>query len=67
MNITELTEEIVRGRGYVVLPALLRPTEARTIRDLILQLAQQERQLDKLVIQGKKERLYGLIYKKNIL
>ncbi|VEP14593.1 conserved hypothetical protein [Hyella patelloides LEGE 07179] len=66
MNITELTEEIVRGKGYVVLPDLLSPTEARKTRDLILQLDRQERQQDKLVIKGKKKRLYGLIYKGDI-
>ena len=66
MNIRHLTEEIVRGKGYVVLPDLLSPAEAKTARDSILQLAEQERQQDKLVVRGKKERLYGLIYKGDI-
>lgn len=65
VNITELTEEIVRGKGYVVLPNLLSPIEAKKARDSILQ-AQQERQ-DKSVVHGKKERLHGLIYKGDIL
>ena len=64
MKITELTEEIVRGKGYVVLPEVLSPTEAQKARDLILQFARQERQ-DKSVVGGK-ERLYGLIYQENI-
>ena len=63
MKITELTEEIVRGQGYVVLPDLLSPTEAHQARDLILQ-AQQEKQ-DRSVFGGK-ERLYGLIYQEHI-
>lgn len=63
MNITELTTEIVQGKGYVVLPDLLSLKETREARDLILQLAQKEKQEKRLVVQGKKERLYGLIYK----
>lgn len=63
MNITELTAEIVRGKGYVVLPNLIGPTEARQARDLIWQTRQQQQ--DNLVVGGK-ERLYGLIYQDNI-
>lgn len=66
MNITKLTEEIVRGKGYVVLPDLLSPAEATEARDLILQLAQKERQQDKLDVHEKKERLHGLIYKGDV-
>lgn len=66
MNITELTEEIVRGKGYVVLPDLLSLAEATEARNTILELAQKEKQKGKLLIQGKKERLYGLIYKADI-
>jgi ectoine hydroxylase-related dioxygenase (phytanoyl-CoA dioxygenase family) len=67
MNITELTREIVQGQGYVLLPDLLSRQEATEARNLILELAQQERQAGKLVVQGVKERLYGLIYKSDIL
>ena len=63
MKITELTQEIVQGKGYVVLPDLLSLEEATEARDLILELAQQEKQEGRLVVQGAKERLYGLIYK----
>ena len=66
VNIARLTEEIVEGKGYVMLPDLLSLAEANTARNLILELAQQEKQSGKLVIQGKKERLYGLIYKNEI-
>lgn len=63
MNLTELTAEIVQGKGYVVLPDLMSLKETREARDLIIQLAQKEKQENRLVVQGKKERLYGLIYK----
>lgn len=66
VNITELAEEIIRGKGYVMLPNLISSAEAEVARDLILQFAQQERQQNKLVTQGNKERLYGLIYQGDI-
>ncbi len=66
MKIAELTEEIIQGKGYVVLPNLLSLQETTEARNLILELAQQEKQENKLVVQGKKERLYGLIYKGEI-
>ncbi len=66
MKITELTEEIIRGKGYVVLPDLLSLKETTEARNLILELARQEKQNGKLVVQGKKERLYGLIYKSEV-
>lgn len=66
MEIAELTEEIIQGKGYVVLPDLLSRQEAITTRNLILKLAKQERQNNKLIVQGAKERLYGLIYKGEI-
>ena len=66
MNIAELTEEITQGKGYVVLPNLLSRKDALGARNLILQLAEQERKENKLIVQGKKERLYGLLYKGDI-
>ncbi|MGL5944269.1 MAG: phytanoyl-CoA dioxygenase family protein [Waterburya sp.] len=66
MNITELTNEIIQGKGYVLLPNLLSLQEATTARNLILDLAEQEKQTGKLVVQGAKSRLYGLIYKSDI-
>ncbi len=66
MNLTKLTEEIIQGKGYIVLPDLLSLQETTEARNLILELAQQEKQENKLVVQGKKERLYGLIYKGEI-
>ncbi len=63
---SEITEEITQGKGYVVLPDLLSRNQATAARDLILELAAQEKQDGRLVIQGQKERLYGLIYKGDI-
>ena len=63
---SEITEEITQGKGYVVLPDLLSRSQAIAARDLILELAEQEKQDGRLVVQGKKERLYGLIYKGDI-
>ena len=66
VNITKLTEEIIEGKGYVVLPDLLSPAEVQEARDLILKLASQERNHLKLIIKRRKERLHGLIYKGDI-
>ena len=63
MNIAKLTAEITQGKGYVLLPDLLSRQETAAARDLILELARQEKQNGRLVVQEKKERLYGLIYK----
>ena len=66
VNITELSQEIVRGKGYVLLPDLLSSSEIKEARELISQIARQERQQGKLAVRDNKERLYGLIYKGNI-
>ena len=65
-TLAEITAEIVEGKGYVMLPDLISRQEALEARNLILELARQEKQDDKLIVQGKKERLYGLIYKGDI-
>jgi ectoine hydroxylase-related dioxygenase (phytanoyl-CoA dioxygenase family) len=66
VSITELTKEIIQGKGYVMLPDLLSRQEATTARNLILELAEKEKQTGKLVVQGAKERLYGLLYKGDV-
>ncbi len=66
MNIAEITKEITQGKGYIALPDLLSRSKTTAARDLILELAEQEKQDCRLVVQGKKERLYGLIYKGDI-
>ena len=66
MEIAELTKEITQGQGYVLLPDLISRQEAAAARELILEIAQQEKQDHKLIIQDAKERVYGLIYKGEI-
>ena len=65
-NIANLVEEITSGKGYVVLPDLLSLEETTAARNSILELAKSEKEEGKLIVQGKKERLYGLIYKEEI-
>lgn len=66
MDLAKMTAEIIQGKGYILLPDLLSLEETTAARNLILELAEAERRNDKLLVQGKKERLYGLIYKDNI-
>ena len=66
MEIAKLTEEITQGKGYVLLPDLLSRQQAAKARSLILEFAQQSRENNQLIVQGAKERLYGLIYKDSI-
>jgi ectoine hydroxylase-related dioxygenase (phytanoyl-CoA dioxygenase family) len=66
VKLTELTNEIIEGNGYVMLPGLLSSPEATEARNLILELAQQEKKEGKLVVHQKTERLYGLLYKGDI-
>jgi ectoine hydroxylase-related dioxygenase (phytanoyl-CoA dioxygenase family) len=61
-----MIDEITHGKGYVMLPNLITSTEAAAARQLILELAEQRRKADQLVIRENKERLYGLIYKADI-
>lgn len=66
MKISEATQEILQGKGYVIIPNLLSQIEADETRNLVLSLAQQARKQNQLVIKQQKERLYGLIYKGQI-
>jgi ectoine hydroxylase-related dioxygenase (phytanoyl-CoA dioxygenase family) len=61
-----LAKEIVVGQGYVLIPNLISQEEAETARQLVLNLAEQEKKAGKIVNQEGKERLYGLIYKGEI-
>jgi ectoine hydroxylase-related dioxygenase (phytanoyl-CoA dioxygenase family) len=65
-NVTSLVNEIIEGKGYVLIPEVLSPVQAEEARTLVLQLADEERQQGKLLIDGNRERLYGLIYKGKI-
>jgi ectoine hydroxylase-related dioxygenase (phytanoyl-CoA dioxygenase family) len=63
MNVTELSEEIIHGRGYVLLPDLISPQEAESARNLVLELAATEREGNK---DRATARIYGLIYQGDI-
>ena len=65
-DLAGMVTEITQGKGYVMLPDLLSIEETAAARSLILDLAEQEKQEGKLIVQGKKERLYGLIYKGDV-
>lgn len=65
-ELARMTSEITEGKGYVMLPNLITPAEAAEARQVVLNAAERERGQDKLVVQGKKERLFGLIYKNEI-
>lgn len=66
MTITELTEEIINGKGYVLLPNLLSQEEANLARNLVLELAETERQQYKAIASKPTARIYGLIYQGEI-
>ncbi len=65
-RLAQFTQEITQGKGYVVLPDLLSCEEAKQARDLIQEFAQRDKDDGKLIVQGAKERLYGLIYKNDV-
>ncbi len=66
MTITELTEEIINGKGYVLLPDLISQEEANLARNLVLELAETERQQNKAIAEKSTARIYGLIYQGEI-
>jgi ectoine hydroxylase-related dioxygenase (phytanoyl-CoA dioxygenase family) len=65
-EIASLVNEIIAGKGYVVIPDVLSATQAQAARSLVLKLAQEEKQQGKLLRDPKRERIYGLIYKGEI-
>ena len=65
-GLTRMTAEITEGRGYVILPDLITPEEAAEARQVVLDAVERDREKDKLIVHGKKERLFGLIYKSEI-
>jgi ectoine hydroxylase-related dioxygenase (phytanoyl-CoA dioxygenase family) len=65
-DIASISNEILTGQGFVILPEVLSASETQAARDTILQLAEAEKQQGKLLIDGKRERLFGLIYKDKI-
>lgn len=65
-NLSSLVDEILHGKGYVLIPDALSATQAAEARSLVLKLADLERQAGKLFVHDQKERLYGLVYKGEI-
>ena len=65
-DIASIVNEIVEGNGYVLIPQVLSATQAKEARSLVLQLAQAERRQGKLLLEGERERLFGLVYKGEI-
>jgi hypothetical protein len=66
INFADLAKEIMEGQGYVLLPNLLSTAEATEARDLVLKEAENQRKPGNLILEGVKERIYGLIYKGEI-
>jgi ectoine hydroxylase-related dioxygenase (phytanoyl-CoA dioxygenase family) len=65
-NVVSVTEEIIAGQGYVLIPEVLTPAQAETARSLVLQIAKQEKPQGKVLIHEQRERVYGLVYKGKI-
>jgi ectoine hydroxylase-related dioxygenase (phytanoyl-CoA dioxygenase family) len=65
-DVTRLVNEIIEGKGYVLIPEVLSPMQAEEARSLVLQLAEKEKPQGKLLIDEQRERVYGLIYKGEI-
>lgn len=65
-DIASLVDEIIQGKGYVLIPEVLSATQAEEARSLVLKLVEDERQQGKLLIDGKRERLFSLVYKGEI-
>ncbi|MGF1491876.1 MAG: phytanoyl-CoA dioxygenase family protein [Microcoleaceae cyanobacterium] len=66
-HVASLVDEILNGKGYVLIPEVLSPAQAVDARSLVLQIAEQEKLQGKLLIEEElRERVYGLIYKGEI-
>ncbi|BAZ45920.1 hypothetical protein NIES4102_29480 [Chondrocystis sp. NIES-4102] len=63
MNINQLTQEIIQGKGYILLPNLISCQEATAARNLIFDL---QAKTDKSLVKGAKSRIYGLLYQGDI-
>lgn len=66
MTITELTTEIIHGKGYILLPNLISPEEANLARSVVLELAETKRRQDRAIANKPTARIYGLIYQGEI-
>jgi ectoine hydroxylase-related dioxygenase (phytanoyl-CoA dioxygenase family) len=64
-DVASLVEEIVRGKGYVLLPGLFMPEEVSEARSQILKLAS-EQPVGRFLKSGERSRLYGLLEESEI-
>ncbi|MBD2472393.1 phytanoyl-CoA dioxygenase family protein [Nostoc sp. FACHB-145] len=64
--VASLVNEIINGKGYVVIPEVLSAAQAETARSTVLKLAQQERERGQVMSEGQRERVHGLVYKGEI-
>ncbi|MEH2217039.1 MAG: hypothetical protein V7K72_08005 [Nostoc sp.] len=65
-DVANLVDEIIAGKGYVLIPEVLNPTQAQEARSLVLQLAEKEKLQGKVLLDEQRERVYGLVYKGEI-
>ncbi|MEH2292242.1 hypothetical protein [Nostoc sp.] len=65
-DVVSLVEEIIQGKGYVLIPELLSPAQAEEARSLVLEIAEKEKLLGKVLLDDQRERIYGLVYKGKI-
>ena len=65
-DVSNLTYEIIKGNGYILIPDVLSPTQAEEARSMVLKLAEKEKLEGKVLLYDKRERVYGLIYKGQI-
>lgn len=65
-DVASLVDEIIEGKGYVLLPEVLSATQAEEARSLVLKRAEEGRQQGKSLIDGQRERLFSLVYKGEI-
>ena len=57
MNVDTIVAELQTGQGYAVIPELMPQAQTQRARALILDLAEQDRKADKLIVQHKRWRL----------
>lgn len=65
-EVANLADEIVKGKGYVLIPDVLSSSQAEEARSAVLKLAEKEKLDGKVLLDAKRERLYGLVYKGEI-
>ena len=64
--VASLVDEIINGKGYVVIPEVLSTAQAEIARSTVLKLAEEEREQGQVMSEGQRERVYGLVYKGEI-